>query len=1007
MATLGRLQVDLIANAQNFVREIRDAESAFQKTSRKMNDIGRTLTASVTLPIVAVGAAAFKMAADAAESVSKMEAVFGSAAQDMNAWVSELRDTVPETTANIQEFSASIGAMLTPLEMSETASTDMTQGVVQLAADLASLNNVPIREALDKLRAGLVGEAEPLRVWGVQLSAAKTEAKALEFGLIQEGQALSDTAKIMANWQVILGETTVAHGDAAATAGSAANQLKFFWAEARELATVVGGELLPVVTPLVSGLTGLLKGLQQIDPVILRFTVTVAGLAAAIGPLLLLASGLTAGLVALNPVVLAVGAAIVVLGGAVAAWSAEQDKANARLQTSTDLISRYRDEIRAGPREMAEAQLAGLRMQEEQLFFQKVAASAQLVELEAGPGGGRMAAEIRAAKEELEELDARWQDVRRLIAETEGAIRTVGDATEEITVSFDDQLKILDDQTGVLTRALELGIERKAVSEGIVDAFKLLAVLSDQSKGSLKEEVAITERRRALGDAMLEVADNELQTMVQTREEAGAFTMALQSQAVPAMQELERRTALAADEGRTLRDIVTDVGEKFGSGWLTAINAVGSGLGGLANDVAAVASAFVTGGPIAAAAAGVGRLIGGLFSGGDDKKALARIQGATQDWEVALDEFVDGLTRPLTEGDRLRAAVRDMGEDLIDLVAKFMSAEDFSAPKQIEDALRDAFSEGGAAAAFDVLKQYPLLFRTFANDFELLAEAIASADEEAKRLAEETERRAEETERRAREQEAEAARELLLQGRESAFDFGIRSATLGGDDRGAFLLELQRDQEEFLRTLQDLVDAGAITEGALLSWVDLLDQEATQAIREFDQALLDAAEAAREAQASFAEGLDIDILRQEGSDQEADVRVARAAADRRMQEATELGFGEGDPIFERIQTWLDNRLAEIAMKYSGDQATSPLADTVGLDVASSARRAVKRSTVVLGSAQVSDLLRRQLVVQETYLPFLRLIGYKTDGGVSVGALDRGLGETYRHGSRVSGGAISV
>ena len=989
MATLGRLQVDLIANAQKFVREIRDAESAFQKTSRKMNDIGRTLTASVTLPIVAVGAATFKMAADAAESVSKMEAVFGSAAQDMNAWVSQLRDTVPETTANIQEFSASIGAMLTPLEMSQAASTDMTRGVVQLAADLASLNNVPIAEALDKLRAGLVGEAEPLRVWGVQLSAAKTEAKALELGLIEEGQALSDTAKIMANWQVILGETTVAHGDAAETAGSAANQLKFFWAEARELAVVVGGELLPVVTPLLSGLYGLLKGLQQIDPVILRFTVTVAGLAAAIGPLLLLASGLTAGLVALNPVVLAVGAAIALIGGAVAAWSAEQDKANARLHTSTDLISRYRDEIRAVPREMAEAQRAGLRMQEEQLFFQKVSASARLVELEAGPGGGRMAAEIRAAKEELEELDARWQDVRRLIAETESAIRMVGDASEETTVSFDDQLKILDDQIDVLTRALDLGIERKAVAEELVDAFGRLAVLSDQSKGSLEEEVAIADRLRDLGNALFEVTDNELQTMIQTREEAGAFALVLQSWAVPAMEELEANTEL-------VRAGVKDAGQEFETVWLTAINAVGSGMGGLADDAAAVASAFVTGGPIAAAAAGVGRLIGELFGGGDDAREREQARFAQESERAA--EALRKLTASIEDEVRVRqlvvqglndqaAALRlqiNQQDELAVLSEKFAQAHKLT----IEGLLDVPFGQLNVVLS-SLGPEAREAFEAYVTLQKLHNQEMAALYAEQK------------------EREEERARELLRQGRDSAFDFGIRSATLAGDDRGAFLLGLQRDQEGFLRTLQDLKDAGAITEEALLSWGDLLDAEATQAIKEFDQALLDAAQAIREAQLAFAEALEIDILRQEGQDQEADTKASEADADRRIQEAKDLGFDEGDPIFDRIQTWLKNRLDAIAEKYAGVSAGGRLANTDGLDVASSARRAVKRSTVVLGSAQVSDLLRRQLVVQETYLPFLLAIDYKTGGGVSVGAIDRGLGQTHRHGSRVSGGAISV
>ena len=47
-----------------------------------------------------------------------------------------------------------------------------------LAADLASFNNIDPTEALDKLRSGLVGEAEPLRSVGVLLNEAAVQAKA-------------------------------------------------------------------------------------------------------------------------------------------------------------------------------------------------------------------------------------------------------------------------------------------------------------------------------------------------------------------------------------------------------------------------------------------------------------------------------------------------------------------------------------------------------------------------------------------------------------------------------------------------------------------------------------------------------------------------------------------------------------------------------------------------------------------------------------------------------------
>ena len=293
MATLGRLQVDLVANAQRFREGLGDAQKSFQSVGQSMTNVGRTLTASVTLPIVGVGAAAFKMAADSAEAASKMQAVFGGATQDMNAWIAELRDTIPETTAGLQGMTSEIGDLLIPLGIAPDKAQDMTRSVVELAGDLASFNNIPMAEALERIRSGLVGQNEPLLKFGVAINAADVEARALALGLIEEGEALDAAARAQASFSLILEKTTAAHGDAAKTAGSAANQIKFFWAETKELADIIGQQLLPVVTPMISSVKDFIKRLQEVNPATLELGVKIAALAAAIGPLAVIGGTLT------------------------------------------------------------------------------------------------------------------------------------------------------------------------------------------------------------------------------------------------------------------------------------------------------------------------------------------------------------------------------------------------------------------------------------------------------------------------------------------------------------------------------------------------------------------------------------------------------------------------------------------------------------------------------------------------------------------------------------------
>ena len=83
----------------------------------------------------------------------------------------------------------------------------MSTEMVELAQDLSSFNNIPVTEALDKLRAGLLGETEPLKSLGAAFNQAELEAKALELGLISQGDKLDANAKMQASYALIMGDS--------------------------------------------------------------------------------------------------------------------------------------------------------------------------------------------------------------------------------------------------------------------------------------------------------------------------------------------------------------------------------------------------------------------------------------------------------------------------------------------------------------------------------------------------------------------------------------------------------------------------------------------------------------------------------------------------------------------------------------------------------------------------------------------------------------------------------
>ena len=63
----------------------------------------------------------------------------------------------------------------------------MTVGMTKLATDLASFNNTSVQDAITALQSGLVGESEPFRRFGVQLSANASRHSPTRDGIAKQG----------------------------------------------------------------------------------------------------------------------------------------------------------------------------------------------------------------------------------------------------------------------------------------------------------------------------------------------------------------------------------------------------------------------------------------------------------------------------------------------------------------------------------------------------------------------------------------------------------------------------------------------------------------------------------------------------------------------------------------------------------------------------------------------------------------------------------------------------
>lgn len=245
----------------------------FHKLGTSMLALGRRAALGVA---IAGGAAlvGIKKSIDAAsdlnESLSKVGVVFGPKAKGIIDWSKNAATAMGQSQQQALEAVGTFGNLISATGVAAQKTRGMSTVMVQLASDLASFNNADPSEVLVNLRAGLVGEAEPLRKFGVQLNAARIEETALRLGLSKEGEELSAAAKMQAAYSIILSDTTTAQGDFARTADGAANKQRIVAAQFEDLKAKVGQVFLPVWQTMLGWFSKGIEAFQQALPDIMR-----------------------------------------------------------------------------------------------------------------------------------------------------------------------------------------------------------------------------------------------------------------------------------------------------------------------------------------------------------------------------------------------------------------------------------------------------------------------------------------------------------------------------------------------------------------------------------------------------------------------------------------------------------------------------------------------------------------------------------------------------------------
>ena len=187
-------------------------------------------------------------ASDLSEEVGRSNVVFGAASKGVQEWAKGMDKVGLSQRAALA--SSSTFATLTKLTGDEAVK--QSKKLTVLGADLASFYNTDVQQATDALRSGIVGESEPLRKYGIQLSETRVQAEALRETGKSNIKNLTQEEKVRARLALIFADSGKAQGDAERSSGRLAQKVKNLRAELENVQAALGQALIPFLTEIVT-----------------------------------------------------------------------------------------------------------------------------------------------------------------------------------------------------------------------------------------------------------------------------------------------------------------------------------------------------------------------------------------------------------------------------------------------------------------------------------------------------------------------------------------------------------------------------------------------------------------------------------------------------------------------------------------------------------------------------------------------------------------------------------
>jgi len=570
-------------NVKKADKSIDQLGDSAEKSAKKTGGLTGKLTAMKVAVVAVAGVILSKfvqgikesitLASNLEESINAVTVVFGEGADGILKFGEKAATSVGLAASEYNQLATSTGALLkdTGIPLNEVA--DLTNDLAVRAADMASVFNTDVKDALSAINQALRGETEAIRRYAGNVTDTSLQQFLLTKGINKTTAELTEQEKRLYRVQLIMEQTADTAGDFNDTSDSLANRTRILSAQFKDLKGRLGDELVPIVTRLVGFIGRLVDNFDQIAATTKRILkplglVTIAlvtyqltvkaiialrGIGGVISAVGTSALGAIKGVTSLNGVLAVMRTRLIALRALQVPIVSAFGAIAAALVISTIKIVKAVRKLRKARKELAEIQKQGV-----EIATKLVNKSQEVLRSALDSGNERVIALAQAnlAKAEALQENASNERLKILTDEVRGARDLLNDDNEasniwkDIHKSNEEEVNDInmDDFNDALDTSNESVGKGKTKLEEYNETLKTTQEEATKTKDALNKELsgAFDEFGKSLEDTVQETTNGLAEITIKAEEEAENLRQSI-------------KNADSSDERSDLKDQLAEV----------------------------------------------------------------------------------------------------------------------------------------------------------------------------------------------------------------------------------------------------------------------------------------------------------------------------------------------------------------------------------------------------------------------------------------------------------------